>query len=220
MKRILGLLSAIAFVAIASPISSQELGTITFPNSGSAAAQAAFLEGVKDLHSFQFDEAAVAFQRAQKADPDVRDGVLGRGDEPQPSALGAAGRRRPRRRCSRRSRRRSEARQAKAKLPKEKAFLKAIDVLYYAPGDKLARDIAYSDAMAAMYAQWPDDHEVATWYALSLLGTVRPDRQGIPPPGAGRVDRRESVRGEPEASGRGALHHSLVRRSRSRAARA
>ena len=33
--------------------------------------------------------------------------------------------------------------------------------------------------MAAMYAQWPDDHEVATWYALSLLGTVRPTDKGF-----------------------------------------
>ena len=64
-------------------------------------------------------------------------------------------------------------------MPKEKAFLGAIDVLYYAPGDKLARDLAYSDAMAAMYAMWPDDHEVATWYALSLLGTVRPADKGF-----------------------------------------
>ena len=30
-----------------------------------------------------------------------------------------------------------------------------------------------------MYAQWPDDHEVATWYALSLLGTVRPTDKGF-----------------------------------------
>jgi hypothetical protein len=73
----------------------------------------------------------------------------------------------------------SDARQAKAKLPKEKAFLKAIDILYYAPGDKLARDNAYSDQMASMYAQWPTDHEVATWYALSLLGTVRPTDKGF-----------------------------------------
>jgi tetratricopeptide (TPR) repeat protein len=30
-----------------------------------------------------------------------------------------------------------------------------------------------------MYAVWPDDHEVATWYALSLLGTVRPTDRGF-----------------------------------------
>ena len=56
-------------LAIAAPIHAQELGTITFPTSGKPAAQPAFLEGVKALHSFQFDEAAEAFKRAEKADP-------------------------------------------------------------------------------------------------------------------------------------------------------
>src|SRR5688500_13875368 len=94
MNSIIGLVVSFAVVAVVAPLPSsasaragsselrrdlavagyageggQELGTITFPNSGNAAAQAAFLEGVKNLHSFQFDEAAVAFQRAQKADP-------------------------------------------------------------------------------------------------------------------------------------------------------
>jgi len=64
-------LYACAFTSVLwlAPLHSQELGTITFPTSGAPAAQAAFLEGVKNLHSLQFDEAAVAFQRAQKTDP-------------------------------------------------------------------------------------------------------------------------------------------------------
>ena len=186
MKRFLSLPLAIAFAAIASPISSQELGTITFPNSGNAAAQAAFIEGVKDLHSFQFDEAAVAFQRAQKADPTFAMAYWGEAmshnhplwaQQDDKAAKAILEKIAPT----------SDARQAKAKLPKEKAFLKAIDILYYSPGDassspsasKLARDMAYSDAMASMYAQWPNDHEVATWYALSLLGTVRPSDKGF-----------------------------------------
>src|SRR5215218_139261 len=80
LERFIRLAFSFAIIAIAFPSASarlnsnelrraQELGTITFPNSGNAAAQAPFIEGVKDLHSFQFDEAAVAFQRAQKADP-------------------------------------------------------------------------------------------------------------------------------------------------------
>jgi tetratricopeptide (TPR) repeat protein len=178
MNRIIGLALSVAIIAVVSPLQSQELGTITFPNSGNTAAQAAFIEGVKDLHSFQFDEAAVAFQRAQKADPSFAMAYWGEAmshnhplwaqqdDKAAKTILEKIG---PT----------SDARQAKAKLPKEKAFLKAIDMLYYAPGDKLARDMAYSDAMAAMYAQWPDDHEVATWYALSLLGTVRPADKGF-----------------------------------------
>src|SRR5690606_35105495 len=72
-----------------------------------------------------------------------------------------------------------EGRVAKAGLPKEKAFLVAMHELYFSSGDKLARDRAYSQAMARMYAQWPDDHEVAIFYALSLLGTVRPGDTGF-----------------------------------------
>src|SRR5262245_22753086 len=55
-------------VAFAARPASQQFGTITFPTSGAAAAQDAFLTGVKALHNFQFDEAAVAFQAAEKAD--------------------------------------------------------------------------------------------------------------------------------------------------------
>src|SRR5690348_16115080 len=176
-KKILGLTSVVLF-AFATTIGSQELGTITFPNSGNAAAQAPFLEGVKDLHSFQFDEAAVAFQRAQKADPSFAMAYWGEAmsfNHPlwaQQDADAA-------KKILEKIAPTSDARQAKAKLPKEKAFLKAIDALYYGPADKLARDNAYSDVMASMYAQWPDDHEVATWYALSLLGTVRPTDKGF-----------------------------------------
>jgi tetratricopeptide (TPR) repeat protein len=176
MKRtILVLASAIA---IASPLNSQELGTITFPNSGSAAAQAPFLEGVKSLHSFQFDEAAVAFQRAQKADPAFAMAYWGEAMSHN-HPLWAQQDTEAAKKILEKIAPTADARQAKVKLPKEKAFLKAIDVLYYAPGDKLARDIAYSDTLAAMYGQWPDDHEVATWYALSLLGTVRPADKGF-----------------------------------------
>ncbi len=200
MKRVLALVASLASVVIFTIVSSvnssgsapagsselrrdraeavQELGTITFPNSGNAAAQAPFLEGVKSLHSFQFDEAAVAFQRAQKADPSFAMAYWGEAmshNHPlwAQQDTGAA------KKILEQIAPTSEARQAKATLPKEKAFLKAIDVLYYSPGDKLARDMAYSDTLAAMYAQWPDDHEVATWYALSLLGTVRPTDKGF-----------------------------------------
>src|SRR4030095_12456573 len=44
------------------------LGTITFPTSGNARAQAAFVRGIAYLHSFHYDEAAKAFQAAERAD--------------------------------------------------------------------------------------------------------------------------------------------------------
>jgi tetratricopeptide (TPR) repeat protein len=176
MKRTILVLASV--LAIASPLNSQELGTIAFPNSGNAAAQAGFLEGVKALHSFEFDAAAVAFQRAQKADPTFAMAYWGEAmshNHPLWAQQDTAAAKTILEKIAPTL----KERQAKAKLPKEKAFLGAIDVLYYSPGDKLARDNAYSEAMAAMYAMWPDDHEVGTWYALSLLGTVRPTDRGF-----------------------------------------
>jgi tetratricopeptide (TPR) repeat protein len=173
-------------LAIHTSAHSQELGSITFPTSGAPAAQAAFLEGVKALHSFEFDSAAVAFQRAQKADPGFAMAYWGEAMSHN-HPLWAQQDTEAAKKILEKIAPTLKDRLAKAKLPKEKAFLGAIDVLYYAPGDastslsagKLARDNAYSDAMAKMYATWPDDHEVATWYALSLLGTVRPGDKGF-----------------------------------------
>ena len=179
MRRSLGVVTSLALVlTLSSSSSSQEFGSITFPTSGAAGAQDAFLTGVKALHNFQFDEAAVAFQAARKADPAFAMAYWGEAmshnhplwaqqdlekakavlDQLDPTPAG---------------------RLAKAKLPKEKAFMEAQQTLYFSPGDKLARDNAYSQAMARMFSQWPDDNEVATFYALSLLGTVRPGDTGF-----------------------------------------
>ena len=46
------------------------LGEIRFPTSGSPKAQRHFLRGVLLLHSFEYDDAQAAFQKAQKVDPD------------------------------------------------------------------------------------------------------------------------------------------------------
>ncbi|HLF10890.1 MAG TPA: tetratricopeptide repeat protein [Gammaproteobacteria bacterium] len=155
----------------------QELGTITFPTSGAAAAQPAFLEGVKALHSFQFDEAAVAFRSARQTDPDFALAYWGEAMSYN-HPLWAQQDTEAARRVLETLAPTLDQRRAKAGLTKERAFLEAADRLFYGPADKLARDRAYSDYMAQMYEQWPDDHEVATFYALSLLGTVRPGDTG------------------------------------------
>ena len=167
----------VVFASASRPLS-QEFGSITFPTSGGATAQDAFLTGVKALHNFQFDEAAEAFRKAQQSDPAFAMAYWGEAmsfnhplwaqqdleaakkvlDRLDPTPVG---------------------RVAKAKLPKEKAFFEALHQLYFAPGDKLARDQAYSQSMARMSRQWPDDHEVLVFYALSLLGTVRPGDSGF-----------------------------------------
>src|SRR2546425_5375509 len=179
--RRLGLVAIPAWLALAAaPTGAQgpELGTIQFATSGAATAQPLFIEGVKDLHSFEFDEAAEAFRKAQQADPDFALAYWGEAmsyNHPLwaqvdvEAAKKALGKLAPT----------LDSRLAKARLPKEKAYLEAVDQLFSAAGDKLARDQAYSQVMARMYQQWPDDHEVATFYALSLLGTVRPGDKGF-----------------------------------------
>src|SRR5262249_19539502 len=49
----------------------------------------------------------------------------------------------------------------------------------YGDGDKFARDIAHMEAMERLYEKFPNDMEVASFYALSLLGSVRPGDQGF-----------------------------------------
>ncbi len=179
MKTVARLLCSVALLSAAgSSLPAQELGSISFPNSGAPVAQAAFLEGVKALHSFEFDAAAPAFARAQKADPTFAMAYWGEAMSHN-HPLWAQQDTDAAKRILEKIAPTPAARLVMAKLPKEKAFLSAIDVLYYAPGDKLARDLAYSEAMARMYAMWPEDHEVSTWYALSLLGTVRPADKGF-----------------------------------------
>ncbi len=185
--------SALAALCIALFLSdsraSQEFGTITFPTSATGAAQDAFLIGVKALHNFQFDEAAEAFQQSQKADNTVCHGLLGRGDEPQPSAVGAAGSRGGEESARSARRHRPPVESSKAKLPKEKALLRG------AHQSVLRRRATSSRATRrtrtrwrGCTAQWPDDHEIAMFYALSLLGTR--DGPATPDSAARRSPRR------------------------------
>ena len=63
--------TAVRAAAADSPGSlAANLGSIDFPNSGATEAQAAFLTGVKALHSFEFEHAGEAFREAQAIDPD------------------------------------------------------------------------------------------------------------------------------------------------------
>ena len=174
----LGLIAAGVALFTGTGLDAQELGSISFPTSGAAAAQPKFIEGVKDLHSFEFDEAAEAFLQAQQVDPNFALAYWGEAmsynhplwaQQDLPSARKALERLAPT----------LEGRLAKAHTEKEKAYLQAVNELFYAQGDKLARDNAYSDAMARLHERWPDDHEISIFYALSLLGTVRPGDKGF-----------------------------------------
>lgn len=154
-----------------------ELGTIDFPTSATGVAHSAFITGVKALHNFEFDIAAEAFRASQKADPNFALAYWGEAmsfNHPlwAQQDLPAA------RRVLERLAPTSAARAAKAPAGKERALLESIEVLY-GGGDKFARDGAYSAAMKRLYEQYRGDDEVATLYALSLLGLARPGQDNL-----------------------------------------
>jgi tetratricopeptide (TPR) repeat protein len=169
---------ALLSVVVTGSAPAQQLGSISFPTSGAPAAQPAFLEGVKDLYSFEFDEAAEAFEKAQAADPSFALAYWGEAmsyNHPLWAQVDVEKAKKALEKLASTP----EGRLAKANTAKEKAYLDAVNLLFYTPGDKLTRDTAYSQAMARMYDEWSDDREVATFYALSLLGTVRPGDKGF-----------------------------------------
>ena len=168
--RLLCICFCLTVPAIAQGLQGGALGQVDFPTSGSKAAQAHFLRGVAALHSFWYEEALEAFREATKADPDFVMGYWGEAmahNHPLWNEQDA-----------------EAARKVIAHIPntgklpaRESAYVNAVKALY-GQGDKHARDIAYSDAMEKVYKEYPDDLEAASFYALSLLGAVRPADKG------------------------------------------
>lgn len=170
------IVAAVAAFVMGLPLhaAAQNMGVITFENSGAPAAQADFLKGLAALHNFQYPGAARAFQRAQAADPEFALAYWGEAmsynhavwQEQDPVAaraaltkLGAT----------------PEARAAKAKTPREKAYLDAVETLFGA-GEKNDRDRRYALAMEQLHAKYPDDVDATCFYALALLGTSNDGR--------------------------------------------
>jgi tetratricopeptide (TPR) repeat protein len=171
-------LAVVLSVSLAAQSPAQKsLGTIHFPSSAKPAAQEPFLTGVKALFNFEFDIAAEAFQQAEKADPAFALGYWGEAmsfNHPlwAQQDQGAA------RKVMERLAPTAPARAAKAPAGKERMLVESLEVLY-GTGDKLTRDIAYAGELKKIHDKYPDDDEIATFYALALLGTARPGDKSI-----------------------------------------
>ena len=153
-------------------------GDISFENSGVAAAQSAFLVGVKALHNFQFDDARIAFEEAEKIDPSFVMAFWGQAMSNN-MPLWQRQNTSEAKQILERLASTKEGRISRAQSDKEKAFISAVDALFFSSDDKLKRDLAYSGIMARMHDQWPEDHEISIFYAFSLLGTMRPGDDGF-----------------------------------------
>ena len=162
----------VLLVAAGAQIAAQPRGpaAIVFPTSGSPAAHAEFLIGVAALHNFEYEDANAAFIKAQQIDPGFAMAYWGEAMTYHQTLwhnedVAAA------RRILLRLAPDAVARAARAGTERERGFLAAVEALF-GTGDVTARRAAYARAMAANYAQFPDDPEVATFYALALLGTM------------------------------------------------
>jgi tetratricopeptide (TPR) repeat protein len=147
-----------------------QLGTVHFPISCAASVQKPFARGVALLHSFWYEEAEKAFLQIAKDDPTCAMAHWGVAmslwhqlwNEPDAKVIHHG------------LDEVSTCRKLALKTtPRENAYIAAIGA-FYSDSEKLdhdARAQAYSVAMKKLYESYPDDHEAATFYALSLLAS-------------------------------------------------
>lgn len=147
-----------------------QLGSVVFPNSGAKEAQAPFLRGLAALHSFWYEEAADEFRDASRIDPNFIMAYWGEAmtfNHPLWNEQDTAAAKKVL----------EKIKDTSQITARERAYVEALKLLY-GEGDKQSRDLAYSAAMEKIYLGHPDDLEAASFYALSLLGLVRPGDKG------------------------------------------
>jgi tetratricopeptide (TPR) repeat protein len=147
---------------------SDQLGTVAFATSCSAAAQPRFNRGVALLHSFEFGRAVAAFGAALEADPScaMAEWGIALSAWSNPFAAGI----RP---AAPLKQGRDAVERARALAPKterERAYVDAVSQLYERSEtvDQRTRLVAYRDAMAKLAATNPGDSEAAIFHALSM----------------------------------------------------
>jgi tetratricopeptide (TPR) repeat protein len=155
-------------------LTTTQLGSVSFPVSCAPAVQKSFERGVALLHSFWYEEAEKEFKQIAVDDPNCAMAHWGVAmslwhqlwNNPDPDVIEKG---------------LDQVHEAKesggSTTPRERAYISAISV-YYANSKKLnhlARAKAYSDAMKKVYESYPDDHEAAAFYALSLLASEPPN---------------------------------------------
>src|SRR5664279_1181291 len=150
----------------------EKLGTVSFPTSCAASQQAAITRGVALLHSFWYDKAEQQFKDVIAADPTCAIAYWGEAmsvwhqiwDRPDVATL------------ARGLALVQQGQKAGAKTQRERDYLDAL-AKFYQNGDKDSFEVrvaAYSQAMEKLHATYPEDHEAAAFYGLSLLAAAPP----------------------------------------------
>src|SRR5438477_11450781 len=147
-------------------LTQEQLGTVHFPVSCAPESQKNFEKGVALLHSFWYEESGKVFLEIQKQDPKCAMAYWGEGMSSWHQLWG-----RPEAKTIKKELDGlKKAQKLHASTDRERDYIAALKQFY--TNGKLEhekRAKAYSDAMEKVYQKYPDDHEAAAFYALSLL---------------------------------------------------
>ena len=151
-----------------------ELGSISIQVSGNEESVSHFEEGLLLMHSFEYEDAREAYLDAQNADQECVMAIWGeamthnhplwrqldniKGREVL-EKLGAT----------------PEERMAKIPTEFERDLFQGAEILF-SEGKKADKDNSYRDHMEQLFKKYPDHHEIASLYALSILGAVKGGR--------------------------------------------
>ena len=154
---------------------SASIGSVHFDNSCSPDVQADIDQGVAYLYSFWFPEAREQFETAARRDPECSIAYWGEAMSGYEQIVGAGLPQGAQLKAGLESI--AKAQLAHQKTSREQAYIDAIAIIYadVSIPDHDTRVRRYSAAMGALSAAYPNDHQAAVIYAMSLLKDGMPD---------------------------------------------
>ena len=180
MKQLSLLLFLLALASCKNPIQEPvpsvdaDLGFISMTVTGAEEAMPHFEKGMLLLHSFEYEDAAENFQKAQETDSTFYMAYWGEAmthnhplwreqdGETAREILSRVGKTK-------------QGRLDKIKTKFERDLFLGAEILF-ADRPKTEKDMLYREHMLDLYNEYPDNHEIASLYALSILGAVKGGR--------------------------------------------
>ncbi len=178
------------------------LGIVDFEVSGKKDALPFFEKGLLLLHSFEYVDAREAFLKARQEDPQMAMAYWGEAMTYNHSLWQQQDYE-----AAQVTLFKLDSTNAKKNISQlEKDFITSVKILYQPKKTKAERDIAYSSFMEDLHKKYPNNQEVAAFYALSLLGAV-PEGRDDDMYGKGAIIAQGILKENPNHPG--ALHYLI-----------
>lgn len=146
-------------------------GETDFHATGAAEAYPAFLKGLLQLHSFEYEVARASFREAQEIDGGFYMAYWGEAlthkqplwnVEDQDAARAALAKLAAT----------PEERLQLAPTERERAYMASANRLFSGEGTELEIETDYAEMLGGIYERWPDDLDAGAFYALAILTTA------------------------------------------------